>query len=212
MIFILYNYLKIFNSEVLFMSNEVEIWKTIGVFLGIDYTGMYEASTFGHVRSIDRTITNKNGVKVKRKGQLLTEIPRNGYLEVVLTKDNVHHSENIHQLIMNAHCPNPNPEIYTEINHIDEDKTNNRLDNLEWCTHKENVNHGTSRERARNSLRTTPYVGQVKQMDLDGNVVKIWKSANKAAKELGINNSNLYRHLRGINKTCGGYRWEYVNK
>ena len=44
------------------------------------------------------------------------------------------------------------------------------------------------------------------------NEVEVWKSANKAAKELGINNSNLYRHLRGINKTCGGYRWEYVNK
>lgn len=212
MIFILYNYLKIFNSEVLFMSDEVEVWKTVGVFLGIDYTGMYEASTYGHVRSVDRTITNKLGVKQKRKGQLLTEIPRNGYLGVVLTKDNIHHFENVHQLIMNAHCPNPNPEVYTEINHIDEDKTNNRLDNLEWCTHKKNVNHGTCRERARNSLRTTSYVGQVKQMDLDGNVVKIWESANKAAKELGINNTNLYRHLRGANKTCGGYRWEYVNK
>lgn len=188
-----------------------EIWKSVGVFLGVDYTDMYEVSTFGHVRSVDRVRQRKDGRYYRRRGVSLTEIPRNGYLSVVLTKDNKSHFENIHQLVMNAFSPNPNPEIYTDINHIDEDKTNNRLDNLEWTTHRENVNHGTARERMKETMRTSKHGRNIKQMDLNGNVIKIWKSANKASKELHINNTNLYRHLKGANKTCGGFRWEYCD-
>ena len=73
MIFNLYNYLKNFNNEVLFMDNEIEIWKDIGIYDGIDYTGLYESSTFGNVRSLDRETVCKNGRVRHSNGKILKQ-------------------------------------------------------------------------------------------------------------------------------------------
>ena len=108
----------------------------------------------------------------------------------------------VHQLVMSAHCPNPNPEIYTDINHIDEDKTNNRLDNLEWTTHKENCNHGTAIERHAQKLRDKfiPII----QLDFDGNIVNVYYKAEI------INNTGRFIAYK-INESISKERYIYKN-
>lgn len=166
-----------------------EIWKNVGVFNGIDYTGYYEASTFGNIRSIDRTVKGKNDRNKKIKGSILSQ-HRNkytGYMQVGLSYNGVEHSASVHELVMNAHNPNPNPEIYTDINHIDEDKTNNRLDNLEWTTHKENCNHGTAIERSAINQRNNfiPIV----QLDFKGNIINVYYNTEE------LDSSNFTKSL-----------------
>lgn len=112
----------------------------------------------------------------------------------------------VHILVMNLFNPNPNPEIYTDINHIDEDKTNNRLDNLEWTTHKGNINHGTGIERRAETVKNKfmPII----QLDLSGNIVDVYK----LREDISVKNQNFHTDhiIRRINKNrniCYGYFW-----
>ena len=100
-----------------------EIWK--------DYVYIYEISNFGQLR-------NKNTGRIRKLAK-----SSNGYLNVVLTLGSSDKKKNIsiHRAVAETFIPNPNPEIYTDVNHIDGDKTNNRVDNLEWVTHSENNKH-----------------------------------------------------------------------
>ena len=208
MIFNLYNYLKNFNNEVLFMDNEIEIWKDIGIYDGIDYTGLYESSTFGNVRSLDRETVCKNGRVRHSNGKILKQyITKTGYNIVGLCKNGSSRIVSVHRLIMNTHNPNPNPELYTDINHIDEDKTNNRLSNLEWVTHKQNMNHGTIKERL-SKVRQK----EVVQLANDGTFVKKWNCISDAKDliEYHIKTAQNLLYMNGI--VYDKYIWMYFDK
>lgn len=152
---------------------EKELWKSVGIYKGADLSS-YEASTFGNIRSVDRDVKYKDGRTRKYRGVVLSQYKNKytGYMQVTLCYRGRLHTYSVHELVMNALCCNPNPEIYTDINHIDEDKTNNRLDNLEWVTHKENVNHGTAIERHSQTQknRFTPIV----QLSFDSNIISVY--------------------------------------
>lgn len=108
-----------------------EIWKSIGVYRGIDYTGMYEVSNMGRVRSVDRYVNN-NGSMSFRKGKILSTFVTCQYERVGLSKGKSQKHVSVHRLVAIAFVDNPYG--YTEVNHIDENKLNNCADNLEWCT------------------------------------------------------------------------------
>lgn len=112
-----------------------------------NYEGLYEVSNTGLVRSIDRYTINSKGVKKRYKGKLLSPgfNKRNGYFLVRISKDCFY----VHRLVAEAFLDNP--DNLREVNHKDEDKTNNRVDNLEWCTSKYNRSYGTRTERQRNT-------------------------------------------------------------
>lgn len=129
-------YNQIFTEEEL----STEVWKDV-----VGYEGLYKVSSLGRVRSLDRVVTHKNGRKRLFKGKLLTPF-KNEYFMVVLSKNGKKSSSNIHRLVAQAFIPNTNN--LPEVNHKDEDKTNNRLSNLEWCTRKYNINYGTAIERS----------------------------------------------------------------
>lgn len=122
-----------------------EIWKDI-----FGYEGIYQISNLGRVKRLPV----KDARGHLRKEKFLTPCLNScGYLHVGLTKQNVHKKKTIHRLLMEAFVPNPNN--LPEINHINENKTDNSLSNLEWCTHYQNMNSGTAEQRALlNSLRT----------------------------------------------------------
>lgn len=117
-----------------------EIWKDIP-----EWEGFYQASTFGRVRSVDRVLMTQNSHGFlsprKHKGKIISPNTNNrGYLYLCLCKDNNHHwFAKVHRLIAMTFLPNPNH--LSDVNHKDGDKLNNKVDNLEWCSHSENQKH-----------------------------------------------------------------------
>lgn len=110
-----------------------EVWKDIK-----GYEGYYQISNFGNVRSLDRWVKD-NGTPVFKQGMPLSPVKQSiGYLQVALNFKGKIQKKYIHRLVMEAFNPTDNPEL--EINHIDENKENNMITNLEWVTHKENIN------------------------------------------------------------------------
>ena len=170
----------------------MEIWRNIK-----DYPD-YQVSNMGRVKSLNYNRTGKE--------KILKNIKNNfGYLYVRLCKDGKQKNYTIHRLVATAFIDNPNN--YPIINHINEDKTDNRVENLEWCTQQYNINFGTSIERAAKN-RSIP----VLQFTKEGELVRKWESATQVERELGYNLSHISECCKGKRKTCGGYKWRYHHK
>ena len=119
-----------------------EIWKDIQ-----GYEGIYQVSSHGRVRSLDRIVVRPNGNgDYFAKGKIIyVVLTKHGYNEVHLHKDNKTKIYKVHRLVAQAFIKNPNN--LPCVNHIDENKTNNNVNNLEWCTYKYNNNYGTKKNR-----------------------------------------------------------------
>lgn len=177
-----------------------EIWKDV-----VGYEGYYQVSNLGRVRSLDKEVNCLKGQKRIAKGKVLKLIPyTNGYLSVRLSADNAQKKVLVHRLVAIAFLPNPNE--LPEVNHKDEVRTNNCLDNLEWCDRSYNVHYGTALQRMKESRKVRPVI----QKDLDGNVIKRWRSILDAGKGVGVNHSSIMRVCQGKQHTSMGYKWEYA--
>lgn len=121
-----------------------ETWKSVGIYDGIDYTGLYEVSNDGKVRSVDRFRDN-NGTPVFIHGREISQFVTCLYKRVHLCKDGKEKTVSVHRLVAMAFVNNPNPDKYKEVNHIDENKLNNNADNLEWCTRSYNQKYYAKR-------------------------------------------------------------------
>lgn len=175
---------------------EKEIWKPV-----IGYENLYEISNFGNVRSLDRYVNGKWG-KMKIKGKTLTLVKeKDGYYVVNLYKNNKTKQFRVHRLVAEVFISNP--DNLPEINHKDENKANNRVDNLEWCTTKYNCNYGNRNRKIRK---------KVNQYDLEGNFIKEWESIIQVERELNIFHSRIIEVCRGKRKQIGGYVWRYVDE
>jgi len=106
----------------------------------------YQVSNKGRVRSLDRVLLKNNGHTERRRGQIMSQmIDKDGYLTVGLRKDNKKTTYGVHRLVAKAFIPNS--DNLPEVNHKDEVKSNNKVDNLEWCTTLYNINYGTAIDR-----------------------------------------------------------------
>lgn len=112
----------------------LEVWKDI-----TGYEKLYEVSNYGGIRSKDRTYTDKRGFKRKKTGRTLKNRSKKYYYTVMLYKDGSRKAEYLHRLIAAAFLPKVTGKDF--INHLDGNKLNNHVDNLEWCTIKENNLH-----------------------------------------------------------------------
>lgn len=157
----------------------------------------------GEVKTEDRLIfSHKGNTQYQRlqKGRLLKGgVTLNGY-EFVKLEDGKHYFR--HQLVAKYFIPNPNG--YTEINHKDENPHNNSVDNLEWCTHKENCNYG--RRKVGNQDKTK----KVAQYTIDNELIKIYASLAQAEKENNCPRaSGIGKCCRGMQKTYKNFKWKY---
>ena len=151
------------------------------------YEGLYAVTSCGKVWSYINEKFLKPGVN------------NDGYLRVNLYKNGKYKSYAIHRLVAMAYLPNP--ENLPEINHKDENKTNNCLQNLEWCDRKYNINYGNCIERS-----SSKHKKPILQYDLDGNFIREWPSATDVGREVRC---NIKECLRGRRKTAYGYKWVY---
>ena len=124
---------------------------------------------------------------------------RKGYLYVNLYKDKENKHCYIHRLVAEAYIPNP--ENLPQVNHKDENKANNCLQNLEWCDAKYNINYGTCITKISNS-RKIPIL----QYDLDGNFIREWPSATDVGREV---KGFICKCLKGKTKSAYGFVWKY---
>lgn len=182
-----------------------EIWKDIK-----GYEGIYQVSNLGRVRSLNRTYILNNGNPQSAKGQIMSQYDtKDGYKGIKLRGLCVRKSFRVHRLVAQTFIPNP--ENLPEVNHKDENKHNNIVSNLEWCTPKYNANYGTVKERLSISHKRNPiYSKPVAQFSMDGEFVKSYPSAKEAAKQTGLHAQNIGACCRGIYSHSGGYRWQYA--
>lgn len=131
-----------------------EIWKPV-----VGYEGLYEVSNTGQVRSLDRYIKYSNGQIHLHKGKVLSPVIKdNGYLQVGLYYNGKYKMFLVHRVVAQAFIPNP--DNLPEVNHLDEDKTNNNVTNLEWCDRSYNLKYGTVRIRSINTKIKKGYVNE----------------------------------------------------
>lgn len=129
---------------------------------------------------------------------------RRGYLQVLLYEEGKPHPKKVHRLVAEAFIPNLDNK--PQVNHINGDKTDNRVKNLEWCTNSENQLHAY-----KNGLEKPRFQSKVKQYSLDGIFIKQFEYIKDAAKELNIDDSSISACCRKKRKTAGGYIWKYAN-
>lgn len=199
----------------------LEVWKDVK-----GYNGLYQVSNIGRVKSLKRNTARERIMKLKET--------RDGYLNVNLCKQGNVATKKVHRLVAENFIPNPNNKY--SVNHINGNKKDNRVENLEWATATEQAKHAvkmslwgwtdeskmklkkTLRERGANQQRYNTHkkghvFGTVKVIQKDdyGNTINIWDSMSDASKELNIPVSHIVRVCKGDRKHAKGYVWCYYN-
>lgn len=165
-------------------------WKDIA-----GYEGLYMVSNFGDVKSLPRKGTRKTE-------HLVSPHRVGGYIQYELLKDHIRKGHKAHRLVANAFIPNP--DNLPVVNHLDGDKNNNSVDNLEWTTASENVKHSFYTLRK----GVTP----VAQLSKTGELLKEWGSAKEASVALGIDAPTITNACKGNRPSAGGFVWQYLRE
>lgn len=140
----------------------------------------------------------------KSKKYLSPDKVGSGYLKVDLYLNGERNTKLIHRLVAEAFVPNNNPKINTEVNHKDENKTNNKVENLEWCDRKYNNEYSKIQE-----ILTKQKKKPVYQYSLDNKLVTTWPSARECERNSEFKQSAISRCCKGLQTQHKGYKWLY---
>ena len=180
----------------------MEIWKDV-----VGYEGLYQVSNQGRVKSYAHLVKCRNGHRTQ-PSKVLTNCFDGNYYHVTLFKNNKRKVALVHRLVADAFISNPlNKET---VNHIDGNKKNNFVGNLEWATNSENTQHAF--KTGLSTAQITHFRGVIAFKYPDGSFVGEYKSQHEAAKVLGLNVGHICSVLRGRAKQTMGYYFEYSNK
>ena len=204
----------------------MEEWRDVGIIDGIDFTGLYQVSNLGNVKSLNYRNTDRE--------EILTPFMNTwGYLQVDLCKNGKRKHPRINRLEAIAFIPIPDhlkhiPIEELDVEHIDGNKENNRLDNLRWNTHKGNCRNQLTRqhysevhkgkhltEETRRKISETMTNGKkskrVLQLDKDTlEVIREWPSAREVHRQLGYSQGNISQCCKGKFEQRYGYKWQYA--
>jgi len=194
-----------------------EIWKDV-----VGYEGLYQVSNLGRVKSL--------GFDKWHKGKILKPSydSKGNYLFIGLHADGKVTQRNVHRLVAETFIPNPNN--LPCVNHIDEIKTNNRVDNLEWCTIEYNSNYGNAKKNMIESRRKNNDQEEINkkikeskkrncsfscekpvaQYTMDGILVATYDSATDAERKTGISRGGIQRCCIGRYSQARGFIWKYI--
>ena len=183
-----------------------EIWKDIK-----GYENMYQISNIGQVKSLEHYVQQKNrwGQTISRiqKSRLMKiHINKNGYFRVVLHKNGIEKNYSVHRMVYEAFVGEIPDGM--QVNHINEIKTDNRLENLNLMTPKENSNWGTRNERVSEKQTNGKNSKPVLKIDpISNEIVAEFPSTKEAERQTGFNHISLW--CRGERKSADGYIWKY---
>ena len=163
----------------------------------IGFEGLYKVSENGTIY----TFSNRNG---KYNYPLKQNFDKDGYKYVKLFKDGKYYNARVNRVVAQAFIPNP--ENKPIVNHIDFNRVNNNVWNLQWTTEKENVQHSVKAGRYSNQK-----CKKVISIDKNGNK-KLYSSITNAEKETGALVPNIIKVCKGIRKSANGYKWFYANE
>lgn len=193
------------NINVSNMEQE-ELWKPV-----VGYEGLYEVSNYGNIRSLDRIVVYSDGRTHKHNSCVLKQIKNKGYLYVGLNKNNKRSSERVHRLVAKSFIDNPCNKPC--IDHINGNKEDNKVTNLQWVTYKENMNNPLTKEKMRiirsNGLsdkivqakKDKGKIKKVYQFSLDGKLLNTYESIADANRATNILNSSIYQCCQGKTDT-----------
>lgn len=177
----------------------IEEWRDIK-----NYEGRYQVSSMGRVKSLERKIPHwRGGERIQKERILEPATTYHGYLRVGLHAGGKQKMLMVHRLVCEAF--HENPDNKQQVNHVNEDKTDNRAYNLEWSTPRENCNFGTRNTRVAKALSK-----RVGQYALDGKLVKTWESLAEIKKRTGFYHSAICEVANGKRKQAYGFVWKYI--
>lgn len=177
---------------------ENEVWRDIE-----GYTGLYQVSSWGRVKSLERMRWCGNGGYYKMQERILKPSKNKKYLRVYLYKEGAYKWYLIHRLVAKAFLPNPsNLPI---INHKDENKLNNNVNNLEWCSYSYN-NSYNNRAKKVGEKRGKAVVG----VHIVTGEKVFFSSTHEAERQIGIDQTSICKCCNGKQKTAKGFYWHYL--
>ena len=180
-----------------------EVWRDVK-----GYEGLYQVSSNGRVKSLERTFIDKIGRERYVKECILKPgMDKGGYLRVGLCDGEKRKTFKVHRLVCEAY--HENPDNKPQVNHINEIKTDNRACNLEWATARENSNFGTRNERIGKKSAITKSK-PICQYTLDEKIVKTWASLTEVQRQTGFSQGNISEVANGNRKTAYGFVWKYI--
>lgn len=191
-----------------------EIWKDIE-----GYENIYQVSSMGRIRSFDRWVKRRYNTLQLKKGKILKPCLDKYERVCLVDVDGHRHNYTIHRLVAQAFIPNPDNKPH--VDHINTIKTDNRVENLRWVTHKENCNNPITIKNKSGDNHPKPMLGKygrehirskpIIQFTLNGELVRKWECFNEVERELGIHHSNICNVITGKRSHAGGFRWEYYD-
>lgn len=181
-----------------------------------NYEEFYEVSSLGRIRTKGRHVIRSNGNPTTFHPRYMTQHrTKKGYLAVSLAVNGKTHTLSVHRIVASAFHPCDNMNEL-EVNHIDENRANNRADNLEWLTHRDNVNYGTHNQRVKEWQERNGWHELRKRrvtLLVDGVEVATYSSLTDAANDTGVNISTICACCRGRkNPTRKGHLWRYAEE
>lgn len=167
------------------------------------YEGFYEINELGQVRSVDRIVKVKDGSVRKRQGkELKLQIDKGGYLVITLSKNGVYKTCKVHRLVAESFLPNP--DDLPEIHHKNNDRKDNRVQNLMWISKAEQIDEHWRVAQSKRIWTRLRVVGH--------GIDKIYNSSKEVERELGVSNTYVLMVAKGKFKQAKGYKIYFVDR